>query len=308
MKMTIKVDEWLIAQQARQDSVGELAGAPEMVDKDEVQGLFDLLDQSPYFLKDDQMGFFQTLGQQRGIAIYNAYLFQEVKQSRERLQLLAGKVVEAQEEERRRIARELHDEAGQLLTGLMLHLKLMRGSTPNSPQLLADHLDEAIQLTDETMESIRRLAHGLRPPALDVMELNLVMENICQEFGRRSRITVHYQGEKLGNLPDTLTVTFYRILQESLTNIIKHAAEATNVAVALRRENGRLVLSVRNNGRGIDHSKITNGGVGLIGIQERLQLLGGTLTITAPAEGGTQLLAYAPLPDQGFSAGQHLGG
>jgi signal transduction histidine kinase len=262
--------------------------------KGEAQGVFGLFCQAPNSFQAEQMGFFQTLGQQVGIAIYNARLFAEAKRSREGMQLLASKVVQAQEEERRRVSRELHDEAGQSLTGLLLHLEMMRAQLEEGPPIRAGDVTEAIQITSETMESIRRLAHGLRPPALDTVGLNRVLEAMCQDMARRAQITIHYEGVELATLPDPITVSFYRVLQEALTNITKHA-QATQVDVTLQQENGHISLLVVDNGCGFTQGPNDDLGVGLTGMRERLQMLGGILRIRSQTGGGVELKALVPL-------------
>jgi PAS domain S-box-containing protein len=260
-----------------------------------VQGVFGIFCHTPEICTAERAPFFETLGRQVGIAIYNARLFGEVKEGREQLQQLAHKVVKAQEEERRRVARELHDEAGQALTGLLLHLEMLRGELEGASPSLAEDMAEAIHLTSETMESIRRLAHGLRPPSLDSVGLNGVLEAMCHDVARRSHLAVEYEGVELTSLPDSITMTFYRVLQEALTNVTKHAG-ATRIWVKLQQENGQATLLVADDGRGFGQAgKEPRRGMGLQGMQERLQVLGGTFTMQSRSGGGTCLLATAPV-------------
>jgi PAS domain S-box-containing protein len=269
-----------------------------LVAKGMVQGVFGLFCNSVEVCAPEQASFFETLGRQVGVAVYNARLFAEVKEGRERLQQLAHKVVKAQEEERRRVARELHDEAGQALTGLLLHLEMMRAELGEAPAGLAEGLAEAIDLTSETMESIRRLAHGLRPPSLDSIGLNGVLQAMCHDFARRARFTIEYDGVELDSLPDSLTMTFYRVLQEALTNVSKHA-QASEVWVRLQLENGEASLIVADNGCGIDPAEQPNRkGMGILGMEERLEALGGTFSLQPRPGGGTCLVATAAVEER----------
>jgi signal transduction histidine kinase len=216
---------------------------------------------------------------------------------------LAHKVVKAQEDERRHVARELHDEAGQALTGLLLHLEMMRAELEEAPPSLTKDIAEAIQLTSETMESIRRLAHGLRPPSLDSVGLNGVLEAMCHDFARRSRLTIQYEGAEITTLPDSITMTFYRVLQEALTNITKHA-QASQVWVTLQQENGHATLIVADDGCGIKQAgKRAAQGIGIQGMRERLEALGGTFSLQPRSGGGTCLVATTTIEEAELTAG-----
>jgi PAS domain S-box-containing protein len=268
-----------------------------------VQGVFGLFFEAVEVSMPEQVAFFETLGRQVGVAVYNARLFAEVKEGRERLQQLAHKVVKAQEDERRHVARELHDEAGQALTGLLLHLEMMRAELEEAPPSLKKDIAEAIQLTSETMESIRRLAHGLRPPSLDSVGLNGVLEAMCHDFARRSRLTIQYEGVEPTTLPDSITMTFYRVLQEALTNITKHA-QASQVWVTLQQENRRATLIVADDGRGINQAgKRAAQGIGIQGMRERLEALGGAFTLQPRSGGGTCLVATTTIEEAELTAG-----
>jgi signal transduction histidine kinase len=129
--------------------------------------------------------------------------------------------------------------------------------------------------------------------------LNLALENMCNEFGQRTNCQVIYRGEELPfPLGDEVTVSFYRFVQEALTNVMKHAG-ASRVEVVLRRETDRIVVSVTDDGRGFDYedgnsSQGRSGGIGLAGMQERFDLLGGQLEINSVPGKGTTVIAYAP--------------
>jgi signal transduction histidine kinase len=159
-------------------------------------------------------------------------------------------------------------------------------------------LQEAVALTNETMERIRLLAQGLRPPELDVVGLDPTLEDYCRDFAVHTRLPIDYAGTELPALPDEVTICFYRVLQEALTNVAKHA-HANHVWVALRCNADTLSLSVEDDGQGFDVQTAVAGArqtqsIGLLGMRERLELLGGRLEIKSQPGQGTRLVAYAP--------------
>jgi PAS domain S-box-containing protein len=235
--------------------------------------------------------FLQDLADRAAQAIENARLFEAVENAREQMRQLAQQVVTVQEEERRRLSRELHDEAGQSLTALKIRLQMLAGAVPADLETVRQSLDEVVKLTDATMHHIRLLAQDLRPPVLDTLDFTTVLASYCRDFARRTRIATDYQGDVLPTLPDTLKTFLYRFLQETLTNVVKHA-DASQVEVCLNLLPDEVTLMVADNGFGF--SPRANGGIGLVGIRERLTLLGGWLEIeSAPGE-GSRLTAHVP--------------
>lgn len=238
----------------------------------------------------------ESLVGQAATALQNAQLFSEIRSSRERLRYLTGKVVSAQEEERRRVSRELHDQAGQALTVLKMSLSTIKATLPQELQDSREQLTEAVDLADQTMEQIRMLAHDLRPPVLDTFSLNASLEGLCQEFAGRSDLRITYHGVELPSVPDAVAISFYRFLQEALTNVTKHA-NASDVQVVLNIEKKVVALSVRDDGEGFAAGvkPSSKKGIGLIGAQERFELLGGSLSIKSTPGQGTRLTARVPL-------------
>lgn len=221
------------------------------------------------------------------------------KRAEEAIQKLAQRVVFAQEEERHRISRELHDEAGQALTALKLSLKLLQGDLPLDTAVLYRNLEEAIALTEATTERIRLLALGLRPPALDTVGLNLTLEAFCRDFRRRTQLAIRYQGTEVPGLSDAMNICLYRILQEALTNVVRHA-QASEVEVTLSQDDRTVRLVVADNGRGLEASSASAvvepaAGIGLLGMRERLELLGGWLEVTSGPGQGLRLVASLPI-------------
>jgi signal transduction histidine kinase len=228
------------------------------------------------------------------IAIENARLFEQVRAGRERMRRLTQEIVSAQEEERRRLSRELHDEAGQALTALKISLDLIQSDLPVEDDSLCQRLGEAVALTETTMEQIRLLAYGLRPPALDAVGLSYTLEGLCRDFAERTQLSIDYDGAGLPELPEAVNICLYRFLQEALTNVAKHA-NGNQVWVSLRCDAETVSLSVEDDGQGFDKLAKTPAGIGLLGMRERIELLGGQLGIESWPGQGTCVTARIPL-------------
>jgi signal transduction histidine kinase len=247
----------------------------------------------------------EALAAQAAIAIQNALLYEQLQAGQVQMRRLTQQVVDIQEEERYRVSRELHDEAGQALTALKFSLAMILSELPTEneaskldPHLVRQHVKSAIALCESTMDQIRKLAHDLRPSALDDLGLNPALEGFCIDFEQRTPLRIHYMGEEPPNMPDAATITFYRFLQESLTNVAKHA-QATEVSVHLWFDEEFFHLSVEDDGCGFDYLGMDseNGrdqGIGLRGMQERLQLVDGSLDIKTDREQGSLLKATIP--------------
>jgi two-component system sensor histidine kinase UhpB len=217
----------------------------------------------------------------------------EVQAYEEQMRALSGRVIRAQEEERQRIARELHDDTGQVLTLLLIRLKLLE------PQAGTDALREQITelrgLVSGAIDQVRQMALNLRPPSLDQLGLLPALRSLVTTYTTSTHIQVKLE---LPREPVTLsperTIAVYRVAQEALTNIAKHSG-ARSVAMSLTREGDMLHLAIRDDGKGFDLSTLlhrgqrgANGGpgVGLFGMEERARLASGTLHLqSAPGRG-----------------------
>jgi signal transduction histidine kinase len=202
------------------------------------------------------------------------------------------RVVEAQELERARLARELHDETGQALTSILLGLKSLEDRVDSEEGRAA--AAELRELVVSTLQDVRRLAVELRPSALDDFGLVPAIERLTETFSAGSGIAVDLEA-RLGDerLPGEIETTLYRLVQEALTNVLKHA-DAGRVRVSLTREADGVTAVVQDDGAGFD-APGPNGGLGLTGIRERLGIVGGRLTIDSASGRGTTLLAEVPL-------------
>lgn len=226
-----------------------------------------------------------------------------VERLAEQRRRLAGRVIQAQEEERRRIAAELHDEAGQALTVLRIRLELLAGEAAEAQQAaLAEGVREAATLVQHTHEQLRALAQGLRPPSLGAEGLNGLLESTCRGFAQRTSLDVTFTGAAGVTVSDEVALALFRFLQEALTNVLRHA-QARRAEVRLWREEGRLCVSLRDDGRGFDGgaaaaAREAGGGMGLAGMAERLSLVDGGVHIDAAAGGGACLTAWVPDPER----------
>jgi PAS domain S-box-containing protein len=222
---------------------------------------------------------------------------QALRENEMHLRELGQHIITVQEQERRRVSRELHDEAGQMLTALKISLDLLGRDLPEEPKSLHERIEAAAGLADETVERVRLLAHDLRPPELEAVGIDPVLEDYCREFGRRTHLAIRYQGIDLPALPDEVSICLYRVLQEALTNMLKHA-KARKVRVVLGYDGEVITLSVSDDGQGmhaLDASGLAHSkGIGILGMRERLELLGGGLEIRSRPGEGTHLKAWVP--------------
>ncbi len=220
----------------------------------------------------------------------------KARQYQVRLRQMSSHVLTAQEEERTRIARELHDDTAQALTSVLVRLRLLERSAED--QRLRSGLAELRDLTVETLEGVRRLAIDLRPPMLDDLGLEAAIQSHVQDFSRRWQINVNFTSSGLGRLPPNVELVLYRIVQEALSNVAKHAS-ASRVETRLTRKGRTLRLLVEDDGCGFDVEAAKGSrqsGLGLFGMEERLALLGGTLRVDSSPGEGTRLSAEVPLP------------
>jgi PAS domain S-box-containing protein len=216
----------------------------------------------------------------------------ELVASQTQLKNLTGQLVTIMEEERRLISRELHDEAGQAIVSLKYGLSSIINDIPESNLPAKQRLAAALDITNQVMHQIRTLSHSLRPPVLEILGINSSLKDYCEEFSKRTGLSIDYQGEEIPGLPDEISISLYRFVQEAFTNIIKHA-HANKVEVRLNYEKKQVTLSVLDNGRGME-DKGRLDGIGLIGIKERFNLLGGSVQIHSQKGQGVKSIARVP--------------
>jgi signal transduction histidine kinase len=218
----------------------------------------------------------------------------ELEEANHRLRILSRRLFEVQEEERRHLARELHDEIGQALTAAKINLQSITG---NGGSATVARLQETTAILDRLLGQVRKISLDLRPSMLDDLGLVPALRSLLDQQGRRASVAVRFSAE---NIPEKLDpeiqTTCFRIAQEAITNTLRHA-HATHVDVDLRRENGKLRLLIRDNGIGFDveSAQAQTVGLGLIGVRERAALVGGRAKIISSPNKGTTIEVSAPL-------------
>ncbi|MBK8027227.1 MAG: GAF domain-containing sensor histidine kinase [Chloroflexi bacterium] len=293
------------------------AGVPTPLTQESRRLHFDLLVLAPILVKEGLLGILVILYEdagvfseqhrrlirgicnQLGVTIQNSQLWEELRHKEQLRAQLLNKVVSAQEDERHRISRELHDETGQALTSLLVQLKIL----DNCDNLTDVKMQVGTirQLTSQTLHEVRRLAADLRPAALDDLGLISALESYIYNYAAKSGLTVDFlpHGMESGRLPHDIEIVLYRVIQESLTNILRHAG-AERVQVAIERKREQIQLSIIDDGRGFDVAHVLAGkerGLGLLGMQERIELLGGKFSLHSTIGMGTQIEVELTLPD-----------
>jgi signal transduction histidine kinase len=228
--------------------------------------------------------------------------FEDVAAARRQLENLSARLVQAQETERRSLARELHDEVGQALSAVLVELRnLSKGLAVQSADQLSRHVETIKGLVENTVRTVRNMSLLLRPSMLDDLGLIPALEWQAREVSRQTCINVTVSTDLVSDhLPDEYKTCIYRVVQEALHNCSSHS-HATAVRIKVLQEPKRLTLSIQDNGRGFDvkHSK----GLGLLGIQERVTHLGGKFEIHSEAGSGTVLAVELPFVEQNISDG-----
>ena len=221
-------------------------------------------------------------------------LAREQARHRDELRQLSASVVEAREEERRRIARELHDELGQRLTALKMELSSLGRYAVERPD--DARIANMLEMVDDTVAALRRIAADLRPMMLDDLGLNAAIGWLARDAARHMAIEITLRlGEEDPPVADGAAIAIYRMVQEALTNVARHA-RATDVSIEMRQDGDELVLAVRDNGVGFPLSQQQEGGrYGLLGIRERAYMLGGRIEVDNPPGGGGRLTVRLPL-------------
>jgi signal transduction histidine kinase len=225
-----------------------------------------------------------------------AYL--RTERAEQELRRLSQQLVQAQEEERRRISRELHDEVGQMLTALRFELGNLEAVRGGPDPEFREHMKDAKDLAEKTLRAVRNIAMGLRPSQLDDLGLGPALEWQSREFSRRTGIPVELQLEGLpADLPDAHRTCVYRVIQEALTNCARHS-RAKNIRVAVHAATDLLSFTVQDDGVGFRPAPHRWTGFGLTGVEERVRELGGAVEIHSQPGRGTSLRAEIPLQDR----------
>ena len=232
----------------------------------------------------------------------------ELRRDEESLRQLSGRLLQLQDEERRRIARDLHDSTGQKLVALSLDLTVLNAFAPDLPPKASAAVNECLLLAEQISSEIRTLSYLLHPPLLDEVGLASAVQWYIDGFTRRSNIRVNLDfAPQLPRMKHELEITFFRILQEALTNVHRHSgSKVANVRFVLNRDG--VTLEVEDSGRRIDRTALVSSGepvgtlgVGIRGMQERVRQLGGQFEVNSNT-GGTTIRATLPTGAQAFEA------
>ncbi len=220
------------------------------------------------------------------------------KNLRDQLEDYAKKLIQIQEEERKRIARELHDDTAPTLSYLSLEVDAVISKFPDLPDETVNHLRELREKINEAQENIRRFSHELHPSILDNLGLEAALEALVMELNARGTLEVDFRVSGAEeSLPDEVELNLYRIAQEALNNIWKHS-QATEAEVNLEYSTDKTVLTISDNGVGFDSSKLPKGGLGLTGMRERALLIGGILKVESEPGKGTRVVVETKATDQ----------
>jgi signal transduction histidine kinase len=245
----------------------------------------------------EHLNLLHAVGHQMGITIENVRLWEELKYKEELRGHLLVETISAQETERKRIARELHDQAGQLLTSLMVGLKMLE---EDSPENIQHKILDMRQLAAQTLDEVHSLALELRPSSLDDLGLVAALEQYTYEYTDKFGVKADFQtiGFDGRRLSPEVEITLYRIIQEALTNIVKHA-EAEQVSILLEIRGTSIVAIVEDNGKGLNIQQLsqspTKKNLGIYGMYERAALIEGKLTIESEPSSGTTIFVEVPM-------------
>lgn len=274
-----------------------------LVAKGQVQGVIDMFSREYEVFQPEQRDLFSVMGQEVGVALQNARFFEEVNAARERLRNLSQQLIEVQENERRHIARELHDEIGQAMTAVKVNLQSI--SRTGNVDHLKPLLKDCIMIIDRTIQQIRNLSLDLRPSLLDdlgiVSALRWYIDRQAQRAGLEAEFTAFPQDMRF---PPELETTCFRIVQEAITNVVRHAS-AKKVGVEIIFNGLELDVVIRDDGVGFDLSALQeklphDTTLGLLGMRERVELVGGSLEILSEGAFGTQIRAWLPVTQNGI--------
>jgi len=262
---------------------------------DQMVGLIALFSDQVDFFSQASIDRLQVFAAHAELAFHNAWLFEEMRAGREQLQALSRRLVEVQESERRSIARELHDEVGQALTSLRVELGLLERKAID-PQQVVLGVTQLKQILEGVMENLHRLAVNLRPASLDHLGLEAALRQHGASVSASHPLAVQIEAINWeGRLPTEVEVALYRIVQEAINNVVRHA-QASHADVILERRDGHVIAIVEDDGLGFDPAAAgQTDRLGLVGMRERAEALGGTFIVESAPGNGTTVCVEVPL-------------
>jgi PAS domain S-box-containing protein len=278
------------------DRLSELCwmGVP-LFARGDVAGLLSLSKREPGFFNEEHLNLAEAMSSQASVAVENSTLYEQMRTSTKRMRSLSRRLADAQESERRKIARDLHDEAGQALVSLRLGLRLMERQIEEG-QSVSGQIAELVQRTDAVIDGLHRLAADLRPASLDHLGLQAALRQYAESAVSTGGPELRFKVRGLTGARPTAAVetALYRVAQEAVTNVLRHA-NASRLDLLLQQGGGRVKLVIEDDGagfepdlpRGEDH-------IGLIGMKERVDALEGSLTIESSPGKGTTIVVEVP--------------
>jgi signal transduction histidine kinase len=268
-----------------------------------VAGLFSLAKSEPAVFTEEHRRLAELMAAQASVAIENSILFEQMQDSSRRMRSLSRRLVAVQENERRHIARELHDDAGQALVSLRYGLRLLEKEIGEAGPA-ASHVAELRRRTDAVMDSLHRLAADLRPASLDHLGLDAALRQYSSSAGQKFGLAIRFKARGFDEqrLPTAVETALYRVVQEAVTNVVRHA-RATRVDLLVERRNDRVMVMIEDDGIGFDQHKLQRPDhLGLLGLRERAEALNGTLTVESSPGAGTTIVVEVssadPNPDR----------
>lgn len=253
-------------------------------------------------LTQEHMKWVDTLVQQAAVNVYNSLLFEQVRLGNERLLALSRRLVDIQEQERRSIARELHDEASQALSSLVVNLRLLEREVHKPDAILAE-IAEMKGALESVMENLHRLAMNLRPASLDHLGLVAALRQHAQWIRQRFELPVEFVSVGITErLDPEIETALYRIAQEAINNILQHA-KATQAGILLEQRGENIVLIIEDNGVGFEPSLLDETDrLGIFGMRERADMMGGVLVVETSPGKGTTIFVEAPYGNPGLDS------
>lgn len=295
---TSKSPQWTWA--ACGEHIRSWMGVPLRV-KDNAIGLFSIDKSTPNFFTEKHAHLASALSKHASLVLDNALMFAQLQEAHKQLRALSAKLIEAQEKERKKIAIELHDHAGQALLALRAELQVLRYNLVKSPESVQEQISYLDQIVLDLNRDLEQLAYDLRPPTLNALGLVSALKQYIADFGQRMKIQADFTYDTdIPRLSEEIELVCYRTVQEALTNFAKHA-HAEHVEVTLNYFKDTIYLVVKDNGVGFSNQESSGWrGFGLLGIQERLADIQGSLDVHSQPEKGTELVVTIPVKKEGI--------
>lgn len=288
--------------EAMNEGMSGLAAVP-LLSKQKLVGIVAVFSSDSDSLSSEEVNLLSILAGQAGIAVENAHLYESTRQKQRLVEQLLGKLIQAQEEERKKMAAEIHDTIAQSLVGILTKVQTCRSLVTKDPGLVAERLTDLKNLVSENVKEVREIIFNLRPSSLDDLGLIPSLENYIKRFERETDIFVEFLiNDRDRRLATTSETAVFRIIQEALTNVKKHS-NADRVLVRLTLDPKMISLRISDNGEGFDWDEVTERFLrgdshGLQGMKERVSLLGGSFKVSTEKGKGCIVTAQLPISNK----------